>query len=56
MTDEEYYAGLFTLSHDKDCNWHCDQYWWECDCGAVTPEIRAEYKLRNGLRTTPGKP
>ena len=46
MTDEEYFKGLFTLNHGPNCGWHCDQYWWECDCGAITPEIREEARRR----------
>lgn len=23
------------LNHGPQCNWHWDQYDWECDCGAV---------------------
>lgn len=49
MTNEEYFKGLFTLKHQPDCNWHADQYWWECDCGAITPELRAEYAKRRAM-------
>ncbi len=51
MTDEEYHKKMFTLAHDKNCNWHCDQYWFECDCGAVPAEIHEEYKRRRLAET-----
>jgi hypothetical protein len=22
------------VEHSADCDFHCDQYWWECTCGA----------------------
>lgn len=46
MSDKEFYEGIFTLNHARDCDWHVDQYWWECTCGAVTPEVREEYARR----------
>lgn len=52
MTDEEFYAGMFTLGHKNDCGWHCDQYWWECDCGAIKPEIHAEWQRRQSPQET----
>lgn len=24
-----------TAKHAHDCDWHCDQYDWECTCGAM---------------------
>lgn len=24
--------------HAVDCDWHCDQYPWECTCGLTTPK------------------
>jgi hypothetical protein len=46
MSDKEFYESIFTLNHKPDCDWHADQYWWECTCGAVTLEIREEYFQR----------
>jgi hypothetical protein len=47
MTDEEYHQKMFTLTHKADCDWHCDQYWWECNCGAVpVTELIAERDRR----------
>lgn len=47
MTDEEYYGKMFVIGHKSWCQWGWDQYWWECDCGAVpVTELLAEYKRR----------
>lgn len=28
-------------AHAEDCEWHFEQYPWECDCGAIAdPESR----------------
>ena len=46
MTDEDFFKGMFRVHHTKDCGYWTDQYWWECDCGAVTDEIRKEHEDR----------
>lgn len=31
------------LNHAKDCNWHADQYPWECTCGVFPRTTYAEW-------------
>lgn len=50
MTDEEYHEKMFRTNHSNACSWGWDQYWWECDCGAVpVAELMAEQKRRKEL-------
>lgn len=53
MTDEEYYEKMHRTNHSNTCSWGWDQYWWECDCGAIPiSELRDEQK-RRGITPTP---
>ena len=29
--------------HADDCDWHVDQYPWECTCGAIKPPLTRLY-------------
>lgn len=47
MTDEEYYEKMYRTNHSNTCGWGWDQYWWECDCGAIpVAELAAEHERR----------
>ena len=47
MTDEEYYRKMHQTNHSNTCSWGWDQYWWECDCGAIPVE---ELKIERARR------
>lgn len=52
MTDIEYHEKMFRMNHSTACSWGWDQYWWECDCGAIpVDELRAEQKRRAAVST-----
>ena len=47
MTDEEYHEKMFRTNHSNTCSWGWDQYWWECDCGAIpVDELHVERHRR----------
>lgn len=46
MSDKEFHEAIFVLNHKPDCDFWCDQYWWECSCGAITAEIREQHAQR----------
>jgi len=32
--------------HAYDCDWHLDQYWWECTCGVYAERIAGVAKTK----------
>lgn len=53
MTDAEYHEKMFRTNHSNTCSWGWDQYWWECDCGAIpVAELRTEQERRD-IKSTP---
>jgi hypothetical protein len=53
MTDAEYHEKMRRTNHSNTCSWGWDQYWWECDCGAIpVAELRVEQE-RRGIKPTP---
>lgn len=40
-------------NHGPQCNWHWDQYDWECDCGAIpNPEALKPAWIAEGIART----
>lgn len=45
---------MTTLPHAIDCDWHCDQYDWECTCGAPGVVSAHEPPSGHGAKTRRG--